>query len=72
VGQGAYQHSHFLRYTEEAVAEAFATKNLWKGLAHPLTGGYGINPINGIGEGGAYVSFISGGMYSTYKLINDP
>jgi len=37
-----YQNSELLRFTEEAIAETYATGSLSKGIRHPLENGYGI------------------------------
>jgi hypothetical protein len=63
-----YQNSAFLRYTEEALAQGYATRSMSAGLAFPITHGYvtplrlGIEVTVGVGVTGA-------GAYGSYELL---
>jgi len=40
-GQWGYDNSQLLRFTEEAIAEAYSSGSLCQGLRHPLLNGHG-------------------------------
>lgn len=61
-----YRNSHFLRYTEEAIAETYATRSLRRGLNFPLDG-YGISVPRAIAEAGGTVVVIGGITYIVYQ-----
>lgn len=42
IRMAGYQNSELLRFTEEAIAETYATGNLSQGILHPLENGYDI------------------------------
>jgi hypothetical protein len=60
-----YHNSHLLRYTEEALAESYASGSLRWGLRYPLLGTYAIKAsrlvLEGVGVGGAYGGLVYGG-----------
>jgi hypothetical protein len=66
-----YNNSTLLRYTEEAIAETYATKSLSKGLQFPLLGGYKISPlrlsVEGALFGGALVGPTAGAYFYSQK-----
>jgi RHS repeat-associated protein len=65
-----YEHSHLLRYLEEALAEAVGTKNILKVLKYPLKGGYDINKVRLLIEGGALTTAYGLIWYFADKLAN--
>ena len=65
-----YEHSHLLRYLEEALAEAVGTKNILKGLKFPLKGGYDINKVRLLMEGGALTTAYGLIWYFAHKLTS--
>lgn len=52
VGASGYANSQFLRFTEEAIAETYATGSLTKGAAHPIINGYDITAAGLLAESG--------------------
>jgi len=66
LGMWGYNNSQLLRYTEEALAEGYATTSVRQGLMHPLSNGYGITPFGLFFEG----SIFGGAFYAGYELTN--
>jgi hypothetical protein len=68
VGMWGYNNSHLLRFTEEALAEGYASRSLMQGLRHPLHNGYGISIPRLTLEAGAVGAGIGGAAYLGYQL----
>jgi len=66
-----YRNSHLLRYSEEALAETFATGSLRQGLSFPLQGPYQLSVGRIAAEGGGYMIIVGGSGYAAYKLMSD-
>jgi len=68
LSMAAYQHSHLLRYAEEAIAESVAQLgtggSLRAGLFFPIRQGY-VNPVRMLLEAGA----VGGAMYGIYEVL---
>ncbi len=62
-----YNKSDFLRYTEEAIAEGFATGSIRKGLAFPLKNGYDVTITRVVAEAGGYIATVGGTSYAVYN-----
>jgi hypothetical protein len=63
LGQWGYNNSQLLRYTEEALAQGYATRSVLQGAQFPLANGY----VTGSGlllEGGV----VGAGAYGLYEL----
>ncbi len=60
LGAAAYENSHFLRFTEEMIAEGYATGSLRKGIMHPLVNDYKITAKELAGEATAYAGIVAG------------
>jgi hypothetical protein len=68
LGQFGYDNSQLLRFTEEAIAETYGSRNLLQGLSHPLVNPYGISPGGLALEGGIVGGGIAGVAYLGYQL----
>jgi hypothetical protein len=62
-----YHRSHFMRYTEEALAETWGTLSLRRGLAFPIKEGY-VTPWRLGLEGSLVLGGYAGSWYGSYKL----
>jgi len=62
-----YNKSHFLKYTEEALAEMYATRSIADGLRFPLQG-YGVSFPRVLAEGAGYGALVSGATYGSYRI----
>ncbi|MFN8818076.1 MAG: RHS repeat-associated core domain-containing protein, partial [bacterium] len=56
----AYKHSALVRFTEETIAETYATGSLFRGVTHSLSGGYGISLWGVAIEGTGYIGTLYG------------
>jgi len=63
LGQWGYDNSQLLRFTEEAIAETYASRSLLQGIRHPLMNGYGITPSGLLFETGLFGGGVVGGAY---------
>jgi len=54
LGQWGYDNSQLLRFTEEAIAETYASGNVLQGLRHPFVNGY-VSPQGVILEGAGLI-----------------
>jgi hypothetical protein len=70
LGTWGYENSHLLRFTEEALAEGYATRSLSQGLAHPLVNEYGIRGLRLFLESAAFGGVIYGGAVIGYELTD--
>jgi hypothetical protein len=68
VGMWGYNNSHLLRFTEEALAEGYASRSIIQGIMHPLQNGYGISIPRLMLEAGAVGAGIGGSAYLGYRL----
>ncbi|HZR17219.1 MAG TPA: hypothetical protein VFE51_07825 [Verrucomicrobiae bacterium] len=68
VGQWFYDNSQLLRYSEEAIAETYASGSLLQGLSHPLVNPYNITPGGLLLEGGAAGGGLFGVGYLFYQI----
>jgi RHS repeat-associated protein len=66
IGMWGYNRSHLLRFTEEAIAEGYATRSIRQGILHPLENGYGIS----IPRLGVEAGLIGGGIGGAWYLGN--
>jgi len=81
ISMGAYNKSHLLRYTEEALAESVSQLrtrgqtgvgilgNLWEGLLLPLNPSYNLKRSRILLEAALYGGTIVGTSYVTTKLL---
>ena len=65
IGYFGYENSNVLKYLEEAIAEGFATKNVFLGARFPLENGY-VTPNGLIFESGIW----GGGIFYTYEFLD--
>ena len=63
LGMWGYNNSHLLRFTEEALAEGYATRSLMLGIRHPIINGYGISLPRLVGETAVVGGVVGGGIY---------
>ena len=68
LGQFSYDNSQLLRFTEEAIAEGYASRSIVQGLRHPLNNPYGITRSGLIIETTAYGTIVIGGVYLGHEL----
>jgi len=68
LGQFGYDNSQLLRFTEEAIAEGYASRSILQGLRHPLNNPYGITRSGLIIETTAYGTIVIGGVYLGHEL----
>ena len=68
VGMWGYNNSHLMRFTEEALAEGYASRSLMQGIMHPLQNGYGISIPRLTLEVGAAGAGIGEAAYWGYQL----
>jgi len=66
--QFGYKKSQLLRFTEEAIAEGYASRSILQGLRHPLNNPYGITRSGLIIETTAYGTIVIGGVYLGHEL----
>lgn len=64
---GAYSHSHLWRYSEEALAEGWATRSLSQGLRFPLGPGYGLSVPRIAAEAGGAGAAAGGAGYGIHE-----
>ena len=69
-GEAAYFKSQLIRYTEEALAEGYATRSLMQGLRFPFTPGYDITALGLALEGSMFGGVVVGASYLGY-IIGD-
>jgi len=61
VGQFGYDNSQLLRFTEEAIAEGYASRSIIQGLRHPFVTDQFGNRLYGIAAGGLIRESVVGG-----------
>lgn len=80
IRMGLYQRLHLFRYGEEAIAETTAQlgtramtglsrrQAIYKGMAFPMNGHYGISKTGLLVEGAGGVIIVGGSIYGAYQL----
>lgn len=66
----AYKKSTLFRYTEEAIAQAYATRSIWQGLRFPRKANYRVTPVRLIGESVGLAAAL-GGLWTSSYLGSD-
>jgi hypothetical protein len=64
-----YEHSHLARYTEEALAEGYATGSVRNGLTFPFSNGY-VTPLRVGLEGAAVGGAVGGAAYGIHEATD--
>lgn len=66
-GIWSYNNSNLVRFSEEAIAETYASGSLLKGIMHSFNPGYGISYTNLFSEASLY---FGGTGYAAYETFN--
>jgi hypothetical protein len=72
LGMWGYNNSHLLRFTEEALAEGYATRSVLQGIRHPIVNGYGISLPRLAAETGVVGGVVGGGIYLGTQAGSEP